>query len=78
MLHVICTQLRQGHLSVLAGDCSWRSEEIEKKNRIAPLNAIIVIYYYYVFVDALSEYLGLRAFNKPSLGLSYSYLPLTS
>ena len=35
MLHVICTQLRPGHLSVRVGDC--------KKSWIAPLNAIIII-----------------------------------
>ena len=42
VLHVICTRLRSGHLSVrlrqfaaLCGDC--------KKSRIAPLNTIIII-----------------------------------
>ena len=45
VLHVICTRLRPGHLSVRVGD-SWRHcEEIvkKKKSRIAPLNAIIII-----------------------------------
>ena len=43
MLHVICTRLRLGHLSVRVGDSSRRCEEIVKKSRIAPLNAIIII-----------------------------------
>ena len=32
MLHVICTRLRPGHLSVCVGDSLRRSEEIVKKN----------------------------------------------
>ena len=32
MLHVICTRLRPGHLSVRVGDGLGRSEEIVKKN----------------------------------------------
>ena len=43
MLYVICTRLCPGHLSVCVGDSSWRCEEIVKKSRIAPLNAIIII-----------------------------------
>ena len=43
MLHVICILLRLGHLSVRVGDSSRRCEEIVKKSRIAPLNAIITI-----------------------------------
>ena len=43
MLHVICTRLRLGHLRVRVGDSSRRCEEIVKKSRIAPLNAIIII-----------------------------------
>ena len=43
MLHVICTRLRPGHLSVRVGDSSRRCEEIVKKSRIAPLNANIII-----------------------------------
>ena len=43
MLHVICTRLRPGHLSVPVGDSSRRCEEIVKKSRIAPLNTIIDI-----------------------------------
>ena len=45
MLHVICTRLRPGHLSVHVGDSPRRCEEIvkKKKNRMAPLNAIINI-----------------------------------
>ena len=42
-MHVICTRLRQCHLRVRAGDSSRRCEEIVKKSRIAPLNAIIII-----------------------------------
>ena len=42
-MHVICTQLRPGHLSVRVGDGSQRSEETVKKSRIAPLKAIITI-----------------------------------
>ena len=40
---MICTRLRPGHLSVRVGDSSRRSEEIVKKSRIVPLNAIIII-----------------------------------
>ena len=43
MLHVICTRLRPGNLSVRVGDSSRRCEGIVKKSRIAPLNAIIII-----------------------------------
>ena len=43
MLHVICTRLRSGHLSVRVGDGSRRSEEIVRKSRIAPFNTIIII-----------------------------------
>ena len=43
MLHVICTQFRPGHLNACVGDSLRRSEEIEKKSWIAPLNAIIII-----------------------------------
>ena len=43
MLHVICTRLRPGHLSARVRDSSWRSEEIVKKSRIAPLNVVIII-----------------------------------
>ena len=44
MLHVICTRLRPGHLSVCVGDSSRRSEGNIKKNpRIASVSAIIVI-----------------------------------
>ena len=39
---MICTRLRPGHLSVRVGDSSRRCEEIVKKSRIAPLNAIIM------------------------------------
>ena len=43
MLHVICTQLRPGHLSARVGDSSQRCEEIVKISKlIAPLNAIII------------------------------------
>ena len=42
LLHVICTRLRPGYLSVRVGDGSRRCEEIVKKSRIAPLNAIII------------------------------------
>ena len=38
---MICTQLRPGHW--LVGDSSQRSEEIVKKSRTAPLNAIITV-----------------------------------
>ena len=43
MLHVICTRLRLGHFRVRVGDSSRHCEEIVKKSRITPLNAIIVI-----------------------------------
>ena len=44
MLHVICTRLRLGHLTMRVGDSSRRCEEIvKKKSRIAPLNAIVII-----------------------------------
>ena len=43
MLRVICARLRPGHLSVRVGDSSRRCEEIVKKSRIAPLNAINII-----------------------------------
>ena len=43
MLHLICTRLRPGHFSVRVGDGSRGSEEIVKKSRIAPVNAIIII-----------------------------------
>ena len=45
MLHVICTYLRPGHLSIRVGDGLRHSEEIvkKKKNPIVPLNAIIII-----------------------------------
>ena len=43
VLHVICTRLRLGHLSVRVGDSSPRSEEIVKKSQIVPFNAIIII-----------------------------------
>ena len=43
MLHVICTRLCLGCLSVRVGDISRRSEEIVKKSRTAPLIAIIII-----------------------------------
>ena len=49
VLHVICTRLRLGQLSVRVGDGSRRSEEIVKKKkkkkkiRIAPFNEIIII-----------------------------------
>ena len=39
VLHVICIRLRPGHLSKRVGF----SEEIVKKSRTAPLNAIIII-----------------------------------
>ena len=42
MLHVICTRLRPGHLSVRVGDGSRRSEEIVKL-QIAAFNAIIIL-----------------------------------
>ena len=44
MLHVNCTRLRPGHLSVRVGDSLRRSEEIvKKKSPFAPFNAIIII-----------------------------------
>ena len=43
VLHVTCTWLRPGHLSVRVGDGSRRSEEIVEKSGIAPLNVIIII-----------------------------------
>ena len=43
MLHVICTQLHLGHLSVHVGEGSRYSEDIVKKSRIVPLNVIIII-----------------------------------
>ena len=43
VLHVICTRLRPSHLSARAGDNSWRSEQIVKKNRFAPFNTIVII-----------------------------------
>ena len=42
MLHVICTRLHPGHLSVRAGDCSRRCEEIVKKSRISSVHAITI------------------------------------
>ena len=40
MLHVICIRLRPGHLSVRVENSSRRC----KTSRIAPLNAIIIIF----------------------------------
>ena len=43
VLHVICTRLRPGHMNICVGDSLQRNEEIVKKSRIAPFNAIIII-----------------------------------
>ena len=44
MLHVICTRLRPGHLSVRVGDSSRRSEDRDcKQSGIAPIIIIIII-----------------------------------
>ena len=43
MLHVICTRLRPGHLSVRVGDGSRRNEEIVTILDVVPLNAIVII-----------------------------------
>ena len=43
IMHVTCTPLRPGNLSVRVGDGSRRSEEIVKKSRFAPFNAIVVV-----------------------------------
>ena len=40
---MICTRLRPGHLNVHVGDGLRRGEEIVKKSRIAPLNAINIV-----------------------------------
>ena len=40
---MICTRLRPGHLSIRVGDGSRCNEEIVKKSRIAPPNAIIIV-----------------------------------
>ena len=40
MLHVICTRLCLGHLSIRVGDGSQRSEERVKNSQIAPVNGI--------------------------------------
>ena len=45
MLHVICTRLRPGHLSVRVGDSSRRCEEIVKK---ISNSAFECDYYYYI------------------------------
>ena len=60
MPHMICTWLQRGHLSVLAGDSSWRIEEIVQKSRNAPFNEIIIIiititttiiiFYFYIII----------------------------
>ena len=43
MLHLICTRLRPGHLSLRVGDSSRRSEETVKKSQIAPFVIIIIV-----------------------------------
>ena len=46
MLHVICTQLRSGHLSVRVGDSSGRREEVVENLELRlsmPLIIVIVI-----------------------------------
>ena len=42
VLHVICTRLRPGRLSVRVGDSSRHSEEIVKKSRIAPFMQLLL------------------------------------
>ena len=47
MLHVICTRLRPGHLSVLVGDSSRLCEEIVKKISNSAFECDYYYYYYY-------------------------------
>ena len=43
VVHMICTRLHLGHLSVHVGDSSQRSEEIVKKILKAPLKLMIMM-----------------------------------
>ena len=61
MSHVICTQLRLGHLSVHVGDSSRRSEEIVKKSQTAPLNTIIII-----IIIIIIKFLCISVLSLPS------------
>ena len=58
MLHVICTRLQPGRLSVRVGDGSRRSEEIviKKKSRIAPFNAIIIVVIVIIIVVVICSF----------------------
>ena len=44
VLHMICTPLRPGDLSLCVADKSWRSEKIKKENRIELFSVIIVVF----------------------------------
>ena len=59
MLHVICTRLRLGHLSVCVGDASQCSEEIVKNLACAPLNAIIIS-----IIICVGEWIGGRFVDR--------------
>ena len=63
MLHVICTRLRPGQLSVRVGDGSRRSEELVKRNRFAPSSAIIII----IIITISNVRLGVVVTVDPSL-----------
>ena len=43
MLHVVCTRLHPGHLTVRVGDNSRRSDGIAKKSRIVLFKAIMMM-----------------------------------
>ena len=43
LLHVICTWLHPGHLSICVGDSLQHSEKIAKKASIAAFNAVIIL-----------------------------------
>ena len=53
MLHLNCTRLRPGHLSVRVGDSSQRSDC--KKSRIAPWNAIIVVVVITIIINIIMK-----------------------
>ena len=68
MLHVICTQMHPGHLSVRVGDSSRRSEEIVKKtSRIAAFNAFFIIF---LGIFKLSQ-IALQVLNSSELIIEY-------
>ena len=58
-MHVICTRLRPGHLSVRVGDSSRRCEEIVKIS-----NSAFECYYYYYYYNYIFRVLHEFSFEK--------------